>query len=92
MGLHQKTFYLFPSLFSWLSGRKGFNKPDFSNGGLELRVSDTEIEMFFSEDGMSRFIELLKILKNRDIASQIHLEDCEILTPASKKVTLILFK
>jgi hypothetical protein len=92
MGLRQKTFYLFPCLFTWLRGEKYINEPDFTNGGLELRISDTEIDIFFSEDGISRFIELLEILKNRGISSQIHLEDWEILTLASKKVTLFLLK
>jgi hypothetical protein len=92
MRLRQKTFYLFPSLFSWLKGKKGINEPEFGNGGLELRISDTEIEIFLSEDGMSLFVKLLETLRNNGIGSQIHLKDCEILTPASKNVTLILFK
>jgi hypothetical protein len=73
--------------------QKEFIPPDFTNAGLEIRESDTGVEICFSTDGLSYFLELLEILKkdkHDSFGSHIHLEDWEILTPETKRTTLIL--
>jgi hypothetical protein len=67
--------------------------PDFTNGGLEIRESNTGVEICFSADGLSHFLELLEVLKNdrhASYGSHMHLEDWEILTPETRRTTLIL--
>jgi len=67
-----------------------FTSPDFTNGGLEVRESETEIEIYFSGYGLLRFIGILETLAKKGSGSHIHIEDWEILTPATKNVTLAL--
>ena len=72
--------------------KKQFIAPDFTKGGLEVRLSDAEVALYFSGYGLIKFTMLLEDLLRKGNGEHIHLEDVNLLTTDSMSMSIVFVK
>ena len=73
---------------------KAFVPPHFDERSLEVRCSDDEVAIYGTVEGITKLISLLEELRDKMPchSSHLHVEDYEILTQESLRLTLVLFE
>lgn len=68
-----------------------FTEPDFSDGIIECRVDGDEISIYATPDGLRWLAQKCLALADAHGRDHVHLEDYQILTSSSNRVTLAKF-
>ena len=72
----------------------GFQKPDFNEGSIEVRIDKDEVAVYGTIDGLKRFGKLCYDLADSvqsEKTEHLHLEDYDVLTKSSANIVLAVF-
>jgi hypothetical protein len=69
-----------------------FEAPEFSTGILEVRVTDGEVAIYGTREGLHKLATLILRLADKPPPEHTHVEDYQFLTDCSVRLTVVVLK